>query len=208
MDRIYARQRHIYDASRKYYLLGRDTLIAELAPPPAARVLEIGCGTGRNLIQIALTYPESRCCGVDISSAMLATAGASVARAGLQPRIALAQGDATSFDPLELFGVPDFDRIVISYALSMIPAWREVLRHAAGLLASGGTLHVVDFGDQSGLPAGFRRLLEAWLARFHVAPRETLREEIAAVARDRGLVASSRSLYRGYAVSARLAQPR
>jgi len=76
MDRIYARQRHIYDASRKYYLLGRDTLIAELAPPPAARVLEIGCGTGRNLIQIALTYPESRCCGVDISSAMLATAGA------------------------------------------------------------------------------------------------------------------------------------
>ena len=31
MDRIYRRQRHIYDASRKFYLLGRDELIAELA---------------------------------------------------------------------------------------------------------------------------------------------------------------------------------
>ena len=53
MDAIYAGQRHIYDATRKYYLLGRDRLIADLAPPPGGRVVEVGCGTGRNLILAA-----------------------------------------------------------------------------------------------------------------------------------------------------------
>ena len=31
MDRMYRRQRHIYDATRKFYLLGRDGAIAALA---------------------------------------------------------------------------------------------------------------------------------------------------------------------------------
>ena len=207
MDRIYARQRHIYDATRKYYLLGRDRLIAELAPPAGAHVLEIGCGTGRNLVKIARRYPHARCYGIDISQAMLTTAAAAVARAGLASRIALAPGDATTFDPAALFGVAAFDRIVISYALSMIPPWREVLRHAASQLAPGGALHVVDFGDQAGLPAGFGRLLEAWLARFHVTPRETLGTELAALGQDFGLLVRTRRLYRGYAISARVARP-
>ena len=49
------RQRHIYDGTRRYYLLGRDRLIADLAPAPGASVLEIGCGTGRNLVLAART---------------------------------------------------------------------------------------------------------------------------------------------------------
>src|ERR1700721_738184 len=49
MDRMYRRQRHIYDLTRKFYLLGRDQMIDRLAPPPDARVLEIGGGTGANL---------------------------------------------------------------------------------------------------------------------------------------------------------------
>ena len=39
MDRIYRRQRHVYDVTRKYYLLGRDELIEGLAPPADSRVL-------------------------------------------------------------------------------------------------------------------------------------------------------------------------
>ena len=42
MDRMYRRQRHIYDASRKFYLLGRDRVIDALAPPAGGSVLEIG----------------------------------------------------------------------------------------------------------------------------------------------------------------------
>ena len=45
MDRIYRHQRHIYDASRKFYLLGRDEAITKLSPPIGGNALEIGCGT-------------------------------------------------------------------------------------------------------------------------------------------------------------------
>jgi S-adenosylmethionine-diacylgycerolhomoserine-N-methlytransferase len=76
MDAIYRYQRYIYDATRKYYLLGRDRLIDELAPPPGGSVLEIACGTGRNLIKGARRYPDARFFGFDISAAMLDTAQA------------------------------------------------------------------------------------------------------------------------------------
>ena len=39
MDAIYRTQRHFYDLTRKYYLLGRDRLIRELAPPKGGTVL-------------------------------------------------------------------------------------------------------------------------------------------------------------------------
>src|ERR1700734_4006640 len=108
MDHMYRRQRHIYDLSRKFYLLGRDEAIARLGPAPGDKVLEIGCGTGRNLIKLAQTYPEARLFGVDVSREMLATAAASTARAGLTSRIALAQADATVLDPRGIFGCANF----------------------------------------------------------------------------------------------------
>ena len=92
MDRMYRRQRHIYDLSRKFYLLGRDEAIARLRPARGDKVLEIGCGTGRNLIKLARAYPEARLFGLDVSREMLATAAASTARAGLASRIALGPG--------------------------------------------------------------------------------------------------------------------
>ena len=49
-------------------------------------------------------------------------------------RIALAQADATDFDAETLFGVAQFDRVFISYALSMIPDWQAALRAAASSL--------------------------------------------------------------------------
>src|SRR5580658_4770840 len=65
MDRMYRRQRHIYDFTRKFYLLGRDEAITRLRPAPGDKVLEIGCGTGRNLIKLAQAYPEARLFGLD-----------------------------------------------------------------------------------------------------------------------------------------------
>ena len=59
MDSVYRSQRHIYDVTRKYYLLGRDRMIENLAPHDGANVLEVGCGTGRNLILAAQKYPNA-----------------------------------------------------------------------------------------------------------------------------------------------------
>jgi S-adenosylmethionine-diacylgycerolhomoserine-N-methlytransferase len=207
MDAIYRRQRHIYDVSRKFYLLGRDGLIAELDPPAGGSILEIGCGTGRNLIAIARRYPGCECYGLDVSEAMLETARASVARAGLEGRIRLAQADATDFDPDALFGRAGFDRIVISYALSMIPPWQSVVAEALRRLAPGGSLHIVDFGDQAGLPNAFKAVLRRWLVLFHVTPRDDLPGVSEGLALAAGFSAASRPLYRGYAVQARLTRP-
>ncbi|MGE0008608.1 MAG: class I SAM-dependent methyltransferase [Parvibaculaceae bacterium] len=195
MDRVYRRQRHVYDLTRKYYLLGRDGLIAGLDPPPGGTVLEIGCGTGRNLLAVRRRHPDARLHGLDISQAMLATATARSAARG----IAYARGDAAGFDPLTLFGVAEFDRIFLSYALSMIPSWREVLASAVKLLAPEGELHIVDFGQQERLPAVFRAGLGLWLARFHVTPRAQLRAAVEDLARREGAAVAFTSIKGGYA---------
>jgi S-adenosylmethionine-diacylgycerolhomoserine-N-methlytransferase len=202
MDAMYGLQRHFYNLTRKPYLLGRDTLIRELAIPPDGSVLEIACGTARNLLCIAKHYPTARCFGVDISGAMLQTAGASIERAGLGHRVRVARADATFFDPMTLFGTDRYDRVVISYALSMIQDWKAVLGHSVDLLAPGGALYVVDFGDQAGLPSWFRDGLFAWLDRFLVTPRLDICEQLNGISVARSC--RCRKLYKGYAVLAEL----
>lgn len=193
MDEVYRGQRHIYDFTRKYYLFGRDTLIAGLDARPGMRVLEVACGTGRNLAKLAKAWPGVRLFGLDISSEMLKSA-----RAALGEDARLGEGDACAFDPASLLGEPAFERIVLSYSLSMIPDWQGALAHAAGQLAPGGALHVVDFGDLGGLPGPLRQGLRAWLAKFHVAPRLDLPAFAAEVAAARGLVLESKRGPLGY----------
>jgi S-adenosylmethionine-diacylgycerolhomoserine-N-methlytransferase len=200
MDGVYRYQRHIYDLTRKYYLLGRDGLIADLDVPAGGAVLEIGCGTGRNLIAVGKAWPRVALYGVDISEAMLATARGCVAKAGIGDRVTLAQGDACGFDPQALFGRATFDRVFISYALSMIPDWEAALRQAARCVAPGGRLEIVDFGQQERLPELWKRALFGWLGAFHVSPRAGLHAAVERLAQDVGGVAQSRALYRGYAV--------
>ena len=204
MDAIYRFQRHIYDITRKPYLLGRDVVIRALDVPAGGSVLEVGCGTARNLLRIAQDFPDSRCFGIDVSEKMLETARSKIARSGAEDRVFVAKADAACFDPQALFGVRQFDRIVISYALSMIPEWEDVLYLVAGLLSQPGSLHVVDFGDQSGLPGWFRRGLVAWLGQFSVSPREELRDQVAGIAWSYGYGHNFRQLYRGYAAVAEL----
>jgi S-adenosylmethionine-diacylgycerolhomoserine-N-methlytransferase len=202
MDRMYRRQRHIYDLSRKFYLLGRDDAIGRLHAAPGDKVLEIGCGTGRNLVKLAQAYPEVRLFGLDVSREMLATAAASTVRAGLASRIALAQADATAFDPQRLFGCASFERVMISYALSMIPPWRDALVQALDIVAPGGSLEVVDFGDCAGLPLPFKAGLRRWLAMFDVTPRNDLSDALATLAAERGMSCEIESWFRGYAILA------
>ncbi len=200
MDDVYRGQRHIYDLTRKYYLLGRDQLIHALSPPPGGHVLEMGCGTGRNLICAARRWPDAQFHGVDISDEMLDSARKAVARAGLSARISLARGDATALDARALFGRAAFDRVMFSYTLSMIPDWQGALAQGAALLAPGGRLGLVDFGQQHRLPRWWRSMLLAWLGRFHVAPRAALGPVLTALAERQGGTVRLQSLYRDYAV--------
>ncbi len=202
MDAQYGWQRPIYDLTRKYYLLGRDRLIRRLDVPPDGSVLEIGCGTGRNLALVARRYRQARLFGLDISAEMLKHALRHVSGARL------ARADATHFDAQALFGQRQFDRVFISYSLSMIPGWEQALDQAARCVSPGGSLHIVDFGRQEGLPGWFRALLFAWLGRFHVTPRAALPIVLEDIAPRHGLTLDVRSLYGGYAVEACLTASR
>jgi S-adenosylmethionine-diacylgycerolhomoserine-N-methlytransferase len=202
LDRNYRYQRHVYDATRAFFLLGRDRLIRDLEPPQGGSILEIGCGTARNLRRLAATYPCVRLYGLDLSGAMLATAERKLAGDLHRPRILLAHGDAATFNAETLFGRSTFDRIFFSYSLSMIPPWQAALEHAMGLLSPFGSMHIVDFGMGAGLQRVVNFAFLKWIARFHVEPRDNLLAEIRRLAIRRGAEVASEPMFNGYAVYA------
>ena len=204
MDRIYRWQVGFYDLTRKYYLLGRDQLISDLRPPEGGSILEVGCGTGRNLIRAARAYPHARLFGFDISDVMLGEARVAVERAGLTSRIQLAKADAAAFDPQALFGESAFDRVFCSYTLSMIPPWREAIDRALAATKrrpAGCTSSIS--ASRIGLPrlvrSGASRLAPQLLRRTPVrTPRRCWRLRHT----DDGRTVKAADLWRGYALSA------
>lgn len=176
MDNMYRRQRYIYDLTRKYYLFGRDKLIQELPVGRDEHICEVGCGTARNLVLLAKRHPSATFYGIDASSEMLKTAQASVDAAGAGAQVKLATALSTDFSGA-LFGrAQPFDRLIYSYSLSMMDDWRAALEHGFAQLKPGGTVHVVDFGNQEGLPGWFKKMLGTWLDQFHVRFRPEVRE--------------------------------
>jgi S-adenosylmethionine-diacylgycerolhomoserine-N-methlytransferase len=175
MDRMYRWTRHVYDLTRRYYLLGRDRMLRDVADRPPGHVLEVGCGTARNLRRLHHQAPHHMLYGLDASQAMLNTAQHSLRRAGCARDIRLAQGLAGDLDPETHFGRESgFDVLFFSYVLSMIPAWPAAVDTALQHLRPGGALYVVDFWDQRDLPAPVAGLLQRWLALFDVHHRPAL----------------------------------
>ncbi|MFH1138824.1 MAG: class I SAM-dependent methyltransferase [Pseudomonadota bacterium] len=169
MDRIYRPQRYIYDFTRKIFLPGRDLLLGKMNLQPGERVLEVGCGTGRNLIELSRLYPGVLLFGLDISEVMLELAREKTKSS--RCAAVLARGSAENFSLWETFGLDrPFDRIFFSYSLSMIPDWDAALTSAGLALRPGGGLYVVDFGSLTGWPGGAGRLLRWWLGLFRVRP--------------------------------------
>ncbi len=203
MDRMYRWTRHVYDASRKYYLLGRDILIERLRPSAGQTVCEVGCGTARNLICMRKKYPQAKFYGLDASEEMLKTAQGNIKREGYGDAIMLRQAFSQTFDPAALFGLEaPLDKIVFSYALSIIPPWQESLDHALDLLQPGGEIHIVDFGGQEGLSPLFRKFLFWWLKMFHVYHKPEILEYLKRMAQDKKGTLHYESLFRGYAYRA------
>ena len=182
-----------------------DRLVHALKQPAAKGLLRLGISEDflpgqlpRTLARFARLYPGVALYGIDISREMLAAAGAAVERNGLRGRVRLARADAAGFDPAATFGCEAYDRIFISYAVSMIPQWRAVMEAAARRLAPGGELHIADFGDMAGLPGWSKAAMYTWLRWYHVTPRPDLFGAAAAVATAIGGTHEERRLHRGF----------
>jgi len=153
--RLHAR---IYDATRWTFLFGRNQLLRRIARGRRpCRILEIGCGTGKNLELLARTFPQARIVGLDLSADMLDRARPKLLKYGARVSLLHLAYEA----PVSTEG--KFDLIVLSYCLTMInPGYEKVLRICLDDLASGGVLAVVDF-HRSRHP-WFRR----WMGVNHV----------------------------------------
>lgn len=162
MDRYYRFHAKIYDATRWSFLFGREALIRQVAAQAMPqRILEIGCGTGQNLVSLGRHFPQAELTGLDASRAMLDRAQKTIHQAGatLAERTHFVY---TVYDrPLQ--PAQPFDLILFSYSLTMMnPGWQEALHSAGDDLGEGGLMAAVDFHDSTW------SLFKRWMGTNHV----------------------------------------
>lgn len=158
MKRYYAFHSKIYDLTRWSFLFGRDEIVQLIARHSnPTNGIEIGCGTGKNLQQLAKKFPQAKLVGLDVSEDMIR-----VSKEKLTPygdRISFVQAPYTA----PLHNPPQFDLIVCSYSLTMInPGFDEVIKAARADLKPDGLIAVVDF-HASPIPP-----FKSWMGVNHV----------------------------------------
>ena len=130
----------IYDATRWSFLFGRKTIAHKLAAQfKPDSILEVGCGTGNNLVQLASRFPQAQITGVDVSADMLRIARHKFAD---NKRVTLLNQPYPSARSAR----KKYDLVLFSYALTMFnPGWEAAIEAAVDDLTAGGVLAVVDF---------------------------------------------------------------
>lgn len=124
-----------------------DRYVTQLALPPDAKVLEVGCGTGAVLRAIA-RRPDftGQALGVDQCGHFVAAATRFAQAEALSDRIAFQLGDAHSLD----FPAASFDVVIAHTVISHVTEPLAVLGEMARVVRPGGTVVVFD-GDYASL---------------------------------------------------------
>jgi ubiquinone/menaquinone biosynthesis C-methylase UbiE len=141
----------------------RDRAVGRLELEPGGRVLEVGCGTGRNLAPLVAAVGDGgQVYGVDLSEGMLAEAQELCERRGWR-NVTLIRSDAADY------ALPEaVDGVIFSLSYAVIPHHREALRHAWGRLRAGGHLVVMDAKLPSGVAGRLLHPFVVWISRLTV----------------------------------------
>ncbi len=104
-------------------------------------VLEVGCGTGRHLLQLTRAFPQARCVGVDIDPTGMKAAREAIEKAGVADRVDLVEGEVGTAVP-----EASVDAVVMIEVLHEIaPEIRQqVIDDCYRALRSDGWLLIVD----------------------------------------------------------------
>jgi S-adenosylmethionine-diacylgycerolhomoserine-N-methlytransferase len=142
MRSYYAFQAKIYDLTRWTFLYGRKTILQKLPFEKDAplQILEVGCGTGVNMVELAKIYPNAHITGLDVSGDMLTQAAKNLQK--FEDRITLEEKPYGASE--EYNG--KFDLILFSYSLTMInPQYIDLIQQSKKDVKEGGYVAVVDF---------------------------------------------------------------
>jgi SAM-dependent methyltransferase len=131
--------------------LGR-IAIERLGVVAGERILDVGCGCGQTLLQLAeRAGPSGQVLGVDISPPLLACARERVAG---RPTIALALGDAQAY----AFAPGAFDAVYSRFGVMFFDDSRAAFRNLRGAARSSGRLSFVCWQDLAKNPWAARPL--------------------------------------------------
>ena len=138
----------------------RKKAVERLQLRPGDCVLEIGCGTGRNLPHLREAVgPEGRVYGVDISAGMLAKAHALCA-AHQWRNVVLTEQDANEYTAPE-----PLDGVMFGLSYNTMPHHLAVLHRAWSQLRPGGSLVVMDAKLPPGLGGKMVLPFSLWLMK-------------------------------------------
>ena len=153
-----------------------------LTPPPVetARVLELGCGDGGNLIPMACGLPHATFVGIDVSDSALARGRAHAGGLGLG-NVELRAGDLETLGPID---VGAFDYVVAHGVYSWVsPRARDSLLTIAGAALEGrdGVAYLSYNAKPGGHLRQVARELMQWATRDTTDPVRILSRARAAV---------------------------
>lgn len=160
----YARLAPEYDTRWSFYIEATTSAtIARLSLPLSGRVLDVGCGTGALLQELARKFPQVTLVGVDPVAEMLA-----VARGRVPPSTELREGWAEELP----FEDNDFDVVVSCNMFHYVRQPVSVLMEMSRVLRPGGELLITDWCDDY-LAC---RVCDWWLRLFSPAHVKVYRE--------------------------------
>jgi len=135
----------------------RSRLIGQLGLGAGSSVLDVACGTGLNfeLLQQAVGG-SGRIVGVDNSPETLELARRRVSKRGWR-NVELVDADAAVYRPEERF-----DAAVCTFAVDIIPRWRETIEMMVHAVRPGGRVGFIGFIESS--RKGFAPINWAWRA--------------------------------------------
>lgn len=132
-DELLRESTKLYAEDSEYFARYKVDLIRDAVRRPVARVLEYGCGTGRNIGYLQAAFPDAKIVGTDVSAASLQVAAANNSQARFE----------VESEDLEL---GSFDLIFVASVFHHIPPTQRagVMETLARRLAPGGSIDIFE----------------------------------------------------------------
>lgn len=145
-------------STRAFAGVGNPHAIAPLRP--GETVLDVGCGSGTDLLLAARhVAPGGRAIGVDMTAEMIATTRAAASEAGLA-HVEVRSGELHEL-PVEDASV---DVVISNGVLNLAHDKRRAFAEIARVLRPGGRLQLADIAARSPLAESIRGNYELWAA--------------------------------------------